>query len=248
MRVERVTFANGNRARLVYAEEGTQGEEVLGALGLSVGFPVVLLIGGADSLGPGLARRIGQLLEGAMAEAAGSADAMVVDGGTQSGVMALMGRAASLQGQGRRLIGVSPAGRVSYPDGPQVEGEAAPLDPNHGHFVLAPSDDWGGETETMFELVDAISVGHPVAVLLAGGGGVATEELRVAALRGYPIVVLAATGGLSDRLVEALTAGSTGTGDVPEDLAAIIAPTDIRPFPPEGSPEDLRRMLARELG
>jgi hypothetical protein len=242
-----VTFPNGNRARLVYAREGVQASEISAALDLSLGLPLVIVIGGADSLDRALERRLAHLLREGVTRAAASANAMMIDGGTQAGVMTLMGAAAALEGECGRLIGVAPAGKVTYPGGPPVGGDEAPLDSNHGRFVLAPADEWGGETVTMFQLADAISKGHRVAVVLIGGGRVAEEELRAALERGYPVIALAGTGGFSDRLLRSLASAKHGTADLSDEIGAVIATADIRPFPPDGSSEDLNRVLAREL-
>ena len=49
-------------------------------------------------------------------------------------VLALMGAVAALECERERLIGLPPAGKVTYPAGPPVDVDVAPLDSNHGCF------------------------------------------------------------------------------------------------------------------
>lgn len=190
--------------------------------------------------------RLAGLLRRGLVRAAEAAGAVLVDGGTQAGVMALLGEAVAARGHPVPLIGVAPAGRVTYPGGPEpAEAEgAAPLDPNHSHFLLAPSDDWGGETDWMFALAEALSEGAPVVTVLVNGGDIAREEVWQSVRRGWPVVVLAGTGRLADRLAFALTAGSAEP-----ELADILAEGDLRVMDLEAeAPERaLRRLLLRLL-
>jgi hypothetical protein len=67
---------------------------------------------------------------------------------------------------------VAPGGKVTYPGEPP-EGsieDGAPLDPEHSHFVLVESEEWGGETKMMFELASALSNGIPVVTVLVSCG------------------------------------------------------------------------------
>jgi SLOG in TRPM, prokaryote/SMODS and SLOG-associating 2TM effector domain 1/Protein of unknown function (DUF4231) len=238
-----ITFPNGNRSRLVRAPEAAQPSEILSALGLSSGRPVVLVIGGADSLDQALERRLAQLFERAVIPAAASADGVIVDGGTESGVMALLGTAAALEDQRERLIGVAPAGKVSYPNGPPQRGDAS-LDPNHSYFVLTPTDEWGGETALLLRLAELLSRHHPVAGVLAGGGLGAMGEVRGCVRRGWPIVILSGTGGLADQIVRVEAPGKGRRSEVPDAIAQIRTEGDLRILTPEADPNQLERILS----
>jgi hypothetical protein len=92
---EEVRFADGNRASLVKARSGQDARDLLGALGLDAKTPVILVCGGADELQAEALTVAEGLLGPAVASAAELTGAAVVDGGTASGVMALMGAARS---------------------------------------------------------------------------------------------------------------------------------------------------------
>ena len=52
-----------------------------------------------------------------------------------------MGSARAASGNARSpLVGVAPAGKVTYPGGADgADGDRTPLEAHHGHFVLAES-------------------------------------------------------------------------------------------------------------
>jgi TRPM family ion channel/conflict system pore-forming effector with SLATT domain/uncharacterized protein DUF4231 len=194
-----IIFDNGNRAVLVqglYTDPG----ELLTALGLqpaarSAG--VIFVCGGADSLTGAWLSRAEELLGPAVSAAAQVTGAVVLDGGTSSGVMAITGAArASRAGTMPVLAGVAPAGLVSYPGGPDG-GDRVPLEENHSHFVLADSSEWGGETALLIALAAAYAASGRVALVLAGGGGVARTEILASVRRGWPVFVIQGTGGVA---------------------------------------------------
>ena len=177
-----VVFEGGGRAVVL-----SRGEA-----GLPANRPVLLVCGGADDLKDGALAAAEAVVGDAVARAAEATGAVVVDGGTDSGVMRLVGRARRKHPAAIPvLVGVAPAGLVSAA---AEEGKAA-LEPNHTHFVLADSDEWGGETELLFDTAARIAGTARVAVVVAGGGEVARSEVAHALRRGWPVLAVAGTGG-----------------------------------------------------
>ena len=245
-----ITFINGNHAQAVTVPIGKPVDEILKVLGIQYPKVLIMLIGGAGNLDERLKPRLLQLFSRGIARAAGDGDALIIDGGTQAGVMALMGQAVTDRGKKTLLIGVAPSGKVTYPGGP-AEGsieDGAALDPNHSHFVLVESNEWGAETETMFTLARAISKDKPVVTILAGGGDVARKEVLLSVREGWPVTIIEGSGGLADEIVylwrkkkkKSLSIDST-------DLAEIIAEGKIQLFPLKGDPEDLKSLLRYHL-
>ncbi len=197
-----VRFANGNRAAL-WKDHGGDPGDALTALGLEPGVggsPVILVSGGADGLLGADLTRAGAMLGPAVSRAAEVTGAAVVDGGTCSGVMAITGAARARRPRALPvLIGVAPAGSVTYPGGPHGDGVA--LEPNHTHFVLADSDEWGGETDLLIAAAAAAAGSRQVVVLLAGGSDVAKAEILASVRRRWPVFVVQGTGGLADSIL-----------------------------------------------
>jgi hypothetical protein len=198
-----VRFGNGNRA-VLREQRGAGPRELLAALDLESGgrgSAVILVCGGADDLKDASLVRAVAMLGPAVSSAAEVAGAAVLDGGTSSGVMEVTGAARAKRPRAMPvLVGVAPAGLVTYPGGP--EGDRVPLEQNHSHFVLADSDEWGGETGLLMAVAAARAGNGRVAVVLAGGGEVAKAEVVESVRRGWPVFVIQGTGGLADSILE----------------------------------------------
>jgi len=195
-----IAFDNGNRAVVVTASRDTDAQTILKALDLPQPHALIMVFGGAKALDHSRKARLAELLSDAIAPAAADLGALIIDGGTQSGVMAMMGEAVARCGRKCPLLGMAPAGKVSYPGAPAEAAiaDGAPLEPNHSHFVLVESDEWGGETGTMFELARALNV--PVATMLVNGGAIAAEEARQSVRNGWHLLVVEGSGRFADEL------------------------------------------------
>jgi hypothetical protein len=265
--VRQIRFGNGNLAAAA-VEDGTGARELLSRLGLLAtgSRPVILVSGGADSLTGAELDRTRAVLGPAVVTAARLTGAALVDGGTAAGVMAVLGAARARQRAAPPLVGVAPAGTVTYPGGPAGD-ERTPLEPSHTHFVLADGAGWGAETGLLLDVAETLAAGDPVAMVLAGGGGVAQVEVLGSVRRGWPVFALTGTGGLADTI-----AGLWATHRVPRrrrfaallparyryrrppaattipdlDLREIVYSDAVR-LVPDAEPDPLTRRLAWEL-
>jgi len=263
-----VRFRNGGRALLVQ-ESGADPGELLAALGLQpvAGSPgVIVVCGGADDLRGSALDRAEALLGPSVSAASQLTGAAVLDGGTSSGVMAIIGAArAKRPAKMPVLVGVAPGGLVSYPGSPVRDRVA--LEENHSHFVLAASAEWGGETGLLMNLASARAGDSRVVVVLAGGGPVSTSEALESVRRRWPVFVLTGTGGTADDIlrlwdahrVRHLRRGGRmlparfryrrqpAVASIPDaDLREIISEGDIRPVS-AADPGQFARRLAWEL-
>ena len=236
---QEIVFPNNNRAKLAAASPGSPITSLIESLGISPPKNLILLIGGADKLDEKLTSRLTQLFSRGIARAAADAEALIIDGGTQAGVMQIMGQSIADRGRKSSLLGVAPAGKVTYPGSPPVAGnDSAPLDPNHSHFVLVDGNEWGSETETLFELAAAFNV--PVLAILVNGGAIAKDELLQSVRRNWPVIVIEGSGRLADEVAELKKEASQIEDPV---LAEIVEEGDLRVFPITGALEDFERML-----
>jgi len=227
---------------IVRARAGEHPRVLLAKVGLvaETRRPVIVVSGGADDLRGSELVAARSLLGPAVREAASRTGAAIVDGGTDVGVMGLIGDERARDPDAMPvLLGVAPAGKVD--SGGADDNAQLPLEPNHTHFVLADSDEWGGETPLLTALADEVSGGAPVVMVLAGGGDGALGEVREALARGWPLFALDGTGGLADE-VAAVCDGRRGN----ESLATELARGDVRAIRSAG-PQVLARRLAWEL-
>jgi TRPM family ion channel/conflict system pore-forming effector with SLATT domain/uncharacterized protein DUF4231 len=236
---QEIVFPNNNGAKLVAALRGVPMASLIEALGISPPKNLILLIGGADKLDEKLTSRLTQLFSRGIARAAADAEALIIDGGTEAGVMQIMGQSIVDRGRKSSLLGVAPAGKVTYPGGPSLASDdSAPLDPNHSHFVLVDGNEWGSETETLFELAAAFNV--PVLAILVNGGAIAKDELLQSVRRNWPVIVIEGSGRLADEVAELKRQPSQIEDPA---LAEIVEEGDLRIFPITGALEDFERML-----
>lgn len=219
--------------------------EIIDSLPLPPHQAVLLVVGAAGSLSPRVRPQLVPLFE-QVAQVAHETGTILLDGGTQAGVMALLGEAVARQGNRSALLGVAPAALVSYPGAPATN---APLEPHHSHFVLVEGPEWGNETATLFALATGLAAPPtgplPAAVLLAGGGGIARDEIVQAVRHQLPVLVITGTGGLADELAAAWPNRQTP----PEEtkLAEILAAGRLQFFLLDGAPTVLAQMLRQLL-
>jgi 23S rRNA pseudoU1915 N3-methylase RlmH len=227
-----ITFENGNRASLVTADAEADAAELLAEVGLEPEGErsVVVVIGGADTLNGESLERATAVIGPGLVRAADLVDAAVIDGGTAAGVMAIVGDAVAQTGDGRPpLLGVAPAGLVSYP-GADASANDAALEPNHSHFVLAPGAEWGSETLLLLQLAETLAAGGRVVAVLVGGGEIAKAEAVAAVRRKWSLVVVDRTGGVADEVARRCRGGEKGSGSTDPDLDEIAAADSVRLF------------------
>jgi hypothetical protein len=162
------------------------------ALGIMRPAPVVLISGSADTLDQAIAPKLTQLIGRGLLRAGRAAGAVIIDGGTDGGVMGLIGRAAGAIAEPTPLIGVAPEALIRSPDISPVEADSgrAALAPNHTHFVLTQGEVWGAETPVMFDLAQAIAGNLQVIVVMIGGGQVALSEILHAVRRHWRVLII----------------------------------------------------------
>jgi len=91
VRKNTITFENGNRAVIISAPRDAKAQAILDALEITSPRAVILLFGGAAGLDDPRKARLATLFANGVTPVATELDALIIDGGTQSGVMAIMG-------------------------------------------------------------------------------------------------------------------------------------------------------------
>ena len=160
---DQIVFENGRSALLVEASQGKNPYAIISQLKIRQPKAVIVVAGGAKGLDEQLTPRLRLLFNRGIARAAAQAGAVILDGGTNSGVMALTGAAVADRGDEVALIGVAPAGKSGYrkADGAGGGGQTGVLEPFHSHFVLVEGDTYGSETATLFSLAEALAQPPP---------------------------------------------------------------------------------------
>lgn len=193
--------AESVRAELEAMDDEKKEQEVQAILDKLWRSPRALLcvFGGAGGLHDLLVPNLRSLIKRGAMSAVVAQGGMVLDGGTQSGVMEMVGSALSGQNpQILRVIGVVPGGAVNTPNTVEPKSYNASLEPHHSNFALVPSSDWGGETSTMFTIAQEIRAHVPTVAVLANGGFISKMEILNAVRHAIPVVVIEGSGRLAD--------------------------------------------------
>ncbi len=211
----------------------------LEALGVATGRPVLVVVGGAGGMSPehmtALAGAVGQVIQ-----ALGDWGAAVVDGGTDSGVMRVIGHAHDTAGASFPLVGVAAMGTAILPGTRPAPG-AAPLDPHHTQVILVPGDTWGDESPWLSRVAAAIADGWPSATLVVNGGEITYRDIEHSLEARRPVIVVAGTG----RTADAIAAAAHGRpGDPRAARAAAFPGTRVVPL---GDPAALRSAIGSVL-
>lgn len=167
------------------------------------GRPVGVIVGGAGGMdGPTMAA-LESIFSDAVLPVLDAHGALALDGGTDSGVMRLIGRARAARGAGFPLVGVAAAGTVAVPGETPAVADPAELEPNHTLFLLVPGDEWGAEAPWIEEVATVLAGDRPSVTILVNGGRIAYDDVAASLRRGRPVVVAQGSGRTADAIAGA---------------------------------------------
>jgi TRPM family ion channel len=244
MKKNTITFENGNRAVVVSVPRDESAKTILDALGIPSPRAVILLFGGAAGIDESRKAHLATLFADGVTPVAAELGALIIDGGTQSGVMAMMGEAVTRSLETCQLLGIAPEGKIAHPEisGANAGSDAAPLEPNHSHFLLVESNKWGGETPKMLELASAFNA--PIVAILVNGGDVAADEALQTVRNGWQLLVVEGSGRFADELSAAVRDGQSAKS---VKVSEIARSGRVALFHVEDPVEKLRDELRRVL-
>lgn len=222
MDVTLLEFGGGHSARVVRPRQFADLAAAITGLGLCEPQPVLVVIGGAGGLDEGGKERLSVLFRQALVPVAVTGQAVVVDGGTDAGVMQLIGRARATGTSGFPLVGVAAENTVMLPGDGAEPGDRAPLEGNHSHFVLVPGSSWGDESPWIARLATEIAGNAPSGTVLINGGEIAFRDVAHSLEAGRPVLVVAGTGRTADKIAAAVDGG-----DRTDERAARLADSPL---------------------
>jgi hypothetical protein len=173
-------------------------------MGLKYPRPVIVLVGGATGLRQYHIARLHHLFHKVLAPLAEAIGAAVIDGGTNCGIMRMMGIARQANKGTFPLVGVSPVGVSTLPNQPPAASDAAPLDPNHTHFLLIPGSQWGDDSPWIAQTATTLAAEMPSVTVLVNGGEVTWQDAAESVKARRTLVAIAKSGRCADVLASAL--------------------------------------------
>ena len=191
------------------------------SIGLPSRQPVLVIIGGASQLTDTIFQQIQGFFVEVLAPIAEKLQAVVVDGGTDAGVMRLMGRARTQILGTFPLVGVLPLGLMTLPGESSQSEQHAPLEPNHTHFVLVPGDNWGDESIALAQTATLVSAGAPSITVMLNGGAITWKDAVNNVGEDRLLLVINGSGRAADDL-SAVAKGESGS-----ELAMALVKTGL---------------------
>lgn len=236
--------AQGTAPRAVQATRDAHPEQIAAALGLKPGGRAIAVMGGAALMTDDSTRTIRSGLEDGLVQFAEDHGVALVDGGTASGVMELLGIARARRGLSFPLVGVTVAASVTWP-GHESAPEAVPLDPYHSHFVLTGGDGFGDESDLLAGMTLVLAAGGQALGLIINGGAIVRREAHARATGPLkmPLLVLDDSGRFADELAEAARSGSSDP-----ELQEIVEQGEVHVLSAHVGAKGLRQWLEGYFG
>ena len=230
-------FSNGQRAKILKVANGTGYEKALSTVGLQGPTPTLLVIGGASHMTSESQAKLLQFFNDALAPLSNTRDITVLDGGTDAGVIHMMGAARHHVSGQFNLIGVAPLNRVIFPEGeprPQTANDQdyppVDLEPHHTHFFLVPGENWGSESRWLAKFSSVLAKHLPSMTILINGGQVSLKDLRLNLELGRQVIIIAGSGRLADRVADTISGANPTDDETIHNLVQTYYPSQLSVF------------------
>lgn len=228
--------------RAVRVEDSRDLGAALSVLGVRCGRPVLVSVGGAAGMAEDHVGTVAALVREWLVPVIERLGAAVIDGGTNVGVMRVLGEARVALDARFPLIGVAAAGTITAPVGDGSNPDAAEADPNHTHLVLVPGVSWGDESSWLPVVAAAVAEGSRSVTLVINGGDITYDDVARSIEAGRPVIVVAGAGRTADALAGAVA------GEAVDDRAVRLADSPLLQVVPLAHVEHVVAAVETALG
>lgn len=212
MNISQISFKGDNTAKAAYISDNTDINKAVEELQIPHPKTVIVLVGGAGGIG-WLDKFPMRKAIGIVARLAEETHSVVIDGGTQAGIMTEIGKQRKRNKFSFPLIG------VVFDSLLMKEEPKSILDPNHPHFFLIPGEDWGDESEWISKIATSIAGDRKSITILVNGGKISRTDVEYSVMANRPTFVMRGTGRLADEIT--LT-GNVVAIDISQDPNEIL--------------------------
>jgi hypothetical protein len=214
MLTRQIPLKEGVNVRGANIKDDKEIPQALTELGIPHPKRVIVLVGGAGGVGFWDAFPMRKAIR-IIARLAAETHSVVVDGGTQAGIMKEIGKQRKQNNFSFPLVGV-------VFDSLLMEREPhSVLDPNHTHFFLTPGEDWGDESAWISKIATAIAGDQKSITILVNGGNISKTDVQHSLLENRTAVVMRGTGRMANEI-------TLGEGIIAIDISE--KPKDILEF------------------
>jgi hypothetical protein len=213
MHFNQLLLKGGKTARAAYISNETEVGEAIKELRIPRPTSVIVLVGGAGGITAldESAVRKAVMIVARLAEETGS---VVIDGGTQAGIMTEIGSQRKQKRFSFPLVGVVVESLTKEPQ--------SILDPNHTHFFLVPGDDWGDESSWISGIATKIAGDKKSITVLVNGGRISRTDVNHSLVENRPAFVMRGTGRMADEITLNRNIVAIDISKQPEDLLHVL--------------------------
>ncbi|MDJ0736837.1 MAG: hypothetical protein QNJ47_22685 [Nostocaceae cyanobacterium] len=237
----KIAISNGLTASAIRVQSPKELSTAMGELELHSPCPVLVILGGAGKMSEADLNRLRSLFVKVLAPVVEKLGASVVDGGTNFGVMQMIGQARAEISATFPLIGVIPVEKVALPNQIPPE-EVTALEPHHSHFVLIPGCNWGDESPWLADVATVLAKEAPSVAVLVNGGEISRKDVSQSLKANRPVLAVAGSGRLADTLTAALGGETTDEG-----VSELVASGLIQAIDFKQSFDSLTRLIKQML-
>lgn len=214
----KVHLANGSTTPAAYLTDEDDIYQPLAELGFQKPCKVLVLVGGAHAMSSEDMETARPFFQNFLVPFIERHKAAVLDGGSNSGVMRLMGESRAAVNAKFPLIGVLPASVVQ---------DVNVAEPNHSHFLLVPGVYWGDECSWIARFATALSRGEPSLTVLVNGGEVSFQDVQCSISERRKVYAIEGTGRIADDLAAVARGEKDLTSARPLAASGLIIPFAI---------------------
>ncbi len=193
MLIRQISLKHGITVKAANISNDNAIQEALTELEIPHPEKVIVLVGGAGGIGF-IDKFPMRKAVGIVAQLAEETNSLVVDGGTQAGIMTEIGRQRKKNKFTFPLIG------VVFDSLLMQEEPASILDANHTHFFLIPGNNWGDESSWISKIATVIAIEKKSITVLVNGGKISRSDVEYSLLANRPTFVMRGTGRLADEI------------------------------------------------
>lgn len=193
MLTRQIPFKQGVNVKGANIEDDKDIQEALTELQIPHPKTVIVLVGGAGGIGFWDKFPMRKAIR-IIANLAEETQSVIVDGGTQAGIMKEIGKQRKQNKFSFPLIG------VVFDSLLMREAPESILDPNHTHFFLIPGEDWGDESAWISKIATAIASDKKSMTILVNGGNISRTDVQYSLLENRTAVVMRGTGRMANEI------------------------------------------------
>ena len=193
MLTRQIPFKQGVNVKGANIADDKDIQEALTELQIPHPKTVIVLVGGAGGIGFWDKFPMRKAIR-IIANLAEETQSVIVDGGTQAGIMKEIGKQRKQNKFSFPLIGVVFDSLLMRQDPESI------LDPNHTHFFLIPGEDWGDESAWISKIATAIAGDQKSMTILVNGGNISRTDVQYSLLENRTAVVMRGTGRMANEI------------------------------------------------